>query len=513
MEAWKDLVKTMLIGSANQADLPQSVEKEMNALGLQPSQHNLQVETQLLEAAASYALLRQAGHSIQLEQKELPYAPCLPNTLEKCSPKASSYLAQILQNKQNEILVEWLDKIKTLDRRVPEELLPDLLAFGATHENLRAALLPVLGQRGRWLAQFNKRWSYAQWSTDQDHAEDQYHLGNLKERLLYLQQLRSQEPEVARDLIWSTWDTEDYQARAEFVKMLHYNLSEADLPFLEEALEDRRKEVRQEAAALLVCLPSSSLVQRFKDLLNELIEFQPQHKTLKIELPGKLTKRMKQDGIREHYKPLPEGKKANWLAQMIAMLPPSYWTKHWGLSTEECLELAINDDYRNIWWWAWGTSAKRLHDEDWLLAMHRYIIDYKPSGKKNLHFSLDFLYNELSSKLFNQLAWEYLQKDNNSFISDDHPAMLLLLQEHQHWDDGLALEVIARIRKAITNDAGVFNWNQKTLLKRAAFAIHPKLYNQLENGWPEELGYSWQAEVHNFLATLRFRKDIMQLEE
>lgn len=512
MEAWKDIVKTVLIGSSNRAELPKSVIKELQAIGLYHPKKDVTVEAELLEAIASYSLLRQAGLSIQTELDDLPYERCPEDELEACSRKASNCLAQILQNNQDEVLIEWLDKMKSLKKRAPEELLPDLLSFGAMHERLRKAMLPILGERGRWLAQFNKRWSFAEAAGDSE-KENQYHLGSFKERLAFIQDKRKQDPKQAITLLESTWDTEDYQSKTEFLKVLEDQLSETDLDFLEEALEDRRKEVRQEAAKLLACIPSSSLVNRFETLLKELIQYDVKNKKLSVELPLKFHKQLKKDGIREHYKPLPEGKKANWLAQMIAMVPAGFWENYWGLSAEECLDLATNDDYRNLWWWGWGTAAKRLKDEDWLLAMHRYIIDYKPSGKKSLHFSLDFLYNDLSNSLFNQLAWEYLEKDNKGLITDDHPAMLLLLQEHQLWDDQLSLEVISRIRKAIANDAGVFNWNQKTLLKRAAFAVDPKLYKKLEDGWPEELGYSWQSEVHNFLATLRFRREIMNLEE
>jgi hypothetical protein len=512
MDAWKDIVKTILIGSAVNAELPQSVCKELNAIGLPCPDVEHGLEAALLETAAVYTLLRQAGLNVDAELKQLPYEPSPVDKLEVCSPKASSCLAQILQNNQDEVLVEWLEKMTTLQKRAPEELLPDLLSFAAMHERLRDSILAVLGERGRWLAQFNKRWSFAGLPTNSEDAEDQYHLGNLKERLFYIQDLRKTEAQEALDLLESSWETEDYQTKTEFIKVLEEELSEKDVAFLENALADRRKEVRQEAARLLACIPSSNLVKGFEQMLEELIQFDPKTKTLKVELPSKIDKHLKRDGIREHYKPLPEGKKANWLAQMIAMVPPTYWEKSWDLTAEECLEVATNDDYRNLWWWGWGTAAKRLNDEDWLLAMHRYIIDYKPSGKKSLHFSLDFLYNNLSNSLFNQLAWEYLEKDANSLIGDDHPAMLLLLQEHQNWEDQLALEVIERIRKAIANDAGVFNWNQKTLLKRAAFAVNPLLYEKLENNWPEELGYSWQSEVHNFLATLRFRREILNLE-
>src|SRR5690348_15856749 len=56
-----------------------------------------------------------------------------------------------------------------------------------------------------------------------------------------------------------------------FVAMLAFGLSLADEPFLERALDDRRKEVRQQAAGLLVRLPSSALAARMLDRARDLI--------------------------------------------------------------------------------------------------------------------------------------------------------------------------------------------------------------------------------------------------
>jgi hypothetical protein len=371
----------------------------------------------------------------------------------------------------------------------------------------------VLGKRGAWLAQFNNRWSFALDAAIDINDDEPFRLGSPKERTDYLQKIRLQKPKEALILIKSVWESEDYQSKADFIKVLNTNLSIEDLPFIETALEDKRKEVRTEAATLLALIPESSLVKRITAALSDWVNFNTKKKSLELELPDSLSTDMKRDGVREHFQPLPEGKKANWLAQMISLVPPSHWAETWKMSIEDCLEMAINSDYRNVWWWGWSMAAKRLNDENWLLAIHRYILKNKPSGKKGLHFALDFLYQDLHNELFNLLAWEYLQKDRNALLSDDHPVLTLLLQEFQTWEDKLAAEVIHRIQHVVSNDSAVFNWNQKTLLKRAAYAINPLLYNQLELGWPTELGYSWQSEVTNFLATLRFRKNIYELDK
>lgn len=498
------------MGTSTTGQIPETIFADLGAVGINAANSNMP-EVMLLEAAAAFATFRKAGISITQTLDALPYQPCESDAVSVCSPIAGNYLSQILQQNQEEILVEWLKVVTQLNQRIPEELLPDVLSYGAMHEKVRTAILPVLGKRGVWLAQFNNRWAFALDSNSDLSNDEPFRLGNTKERVEYFQKLRRQDAAKALELLKTTWETEDHQTKADFLKVLAIGLSNDDLAFIEAALEDKRKEVRSEAALLLALLPNSSLVQRVKKAVSELVTYNAKKKSLTVELPELLSSEMKRDGIREHFQPLPEGKKANWLTQMIALLPLTHWETEWHLTAEECLEMAINSDFRNVWWWGWATAAKRLNDPKWLLAIHRYILHKKPSGKKGLHFALDFLYQDLPNELFNGLALEYLERDSNALLSDDHPVMTLLLQEFQPWEDKLALEVISRIRNVVSNDAAVFNWNQKTLLKRAAFAINPTLYTQMEMGWPTSLGYSWQSEVTNFLATLRFRKEIKQL--
>ena len=59
------------------------------------------------------------------------------------------------------LLPEWLAALASAGRRAPAALLPDLLELGRTHADLRAAILPALDRRGRWLAAQNPDWSYA----------------------------------------------------------------------------------------------------------------------------------------------------------------------------------------------------------------------------------------------------------------------------------------------------------------------------------------------------------------
>src|SRR5205823_6656492 len=87
--------------------------------------------------------------------------PCELEDRPRCGPRAAYYLSLMLGGQHREVLPELLEWIAAAGQRVPEDLLPDLLDLGRSARDLRAAILPVLGKRGPWLAGQNPDWSYA----------------------------------------------------------------------------------------------------------------------------------------------------------------------------------------------------------------------------------------------------------------------------------------------------------------------------------------------------------------
>nr|BFE69341.1 hypothetical protein GCM10020092_026420 [Actinoplanes digitatis] len=79
------------------------------------------------------------------------------------------------------------------------------------------------------------------------------------ERLAHLTRLRGTDPAAALALLESTWQTETPEDRTRFVDAIGTGLSLADDAFLDRALDDRRKGVREAALDLLRRLPGSSL--------------------------------------------------------------------------------------------------------------------------------------------------------------------------------------------------------------------------------------------------------------
>lgn len=507
MQSWNLIIKQLLLGSAQAGPLPKESQLQLEHWQLQHIGQE-QLELQYLQALAAQSLFKKAELPLGQLPEEAPKTKKIQDEQQAAPQKASWMLQQILSRRQEELLPAWIDLAHSQNWRVAPDNLADILTFGSRHKELRPAIISVLGQTGRYLAQFKRSWSYA---AIKELQEEELAQADFSSLLFWLQQERRLAPQNALKVIQQYWKEWSKKQRLEVLELLHLQISKADEAFLEEVQNDRRQEIRQAAVELLLLLPHTALEKRMQTALEQLIQYDGE--LLKVAAPEKLTAQLKKDGIREHYQAFSEGKNSNWLAQMIASVAPSYWAKNWGLSPMACLQLALNSDYRQALIWGWSKAAHRLKDLDWLMAFHQLFMQNEPKGKQALFFSLEFLYYDLPSSFFNELAMAYLRASGKRSIDDEDPIMQLLLQEGQSWEAELGRQVLEAMKISLAQGFSVFQWNHKTLLKRAAFALDESLFEDKEllNNWPQ-LDYSWQKELDQFSAQISFRKELAQLK-
>lgn len=508
MSAWQELVKQALIGNISNNKisplvLQQLTDYQLIVKGIEP-------EKILLKAAALNSKLYAAA---QIPKKQTPNTNIAnPETQAYCSKQQEQQLQYILLHNHDEILLEFLDLLAEQNSIVPPVFLPDLLQYGASNPALQSRILNSIGHRGTWLAQFVPNWNYATTTSLKNQAEEVFFYGILSERISYIKQLHQKNPLKAIDLLEEVWASESYANRADFIKAIGDSLVADDEPFLEKALSDTRKEVREPAANLLATLANSSLVQRMQQLIQTLISYDAQQDLFLVELPNSCTDTMKRDGIQARKEPLKgQGPKANQLAQIISKIAPQWWVDTFDKSPEQLLSLAAKTEWKNIFVWAWAMAAKNFGAKDWIIACHRFYLNtFLKSNWSN--FPIDFLYENLSNDLFNLLAADYLKTDVRPTLSDDHPIVNFLLAEGQKWNDAISLTVIQRIQKTILKDSYVFQWSLKAILKRAAFSISPHLYDQISEGWPIDstAWLYWQKEVNSLLDILKFRLQLLE---
>lgn len=333
-------------------------------------------ERSLLRVAAMSYLAQLSGGRIPAV--DLPAADPAPALqAPTVSENAAWRLARMLAGDHRELVPEWFSLAARAGRVLPPHWLPVVLDELTPHERDVAA--PALGPRAEWLAKRNPAWSAV--APTSALPLDRWNNGTLPERRAALAILSEQDPAGARILLERSWQTEPPEARAAFLQTLldAPGLSEADEPFLESALDDKRKDVRLAAVECLCRLPNSAHAKRNLARLEPLVTLTEQgsgllsrlrKRRLEITLPEALDKATIRDGI--NVKPPAQqkiGERAYWLMQMIALAPPSHWCERFASDVETLIAAALSTDYAVDLLLAFSNAAIRHRDIAWISAL------------------------------------------------------------------------------------------------------------------------------------------------
>ncbi len=373
---WDELVSIALLGTERENTPSQRCAGRLgNMLEQLKERPNASKETSLLSASAMIELHRRAGAVATKYDAAHPANPCPPDESPECSFRAGVLLSNLIEDRNTDLLFEWLTLAKQHHWRPPSMMLPRLLELGSYSNSIRPFLIDLAGHRARWLAAHNNDWSYLlQAEVDDIDYKTVWETGTTNERVGAIKSLRKRDPAAALSLLTSTWSDEPPECRILFVAELQTNLSMDDESFLEEkALNDKRKEVREKAQELLVLLPQSRLVQRMIARIDPLItlkRFLVYSEIGIVSLPETCDKDMIRDGI--SIKPVRPnmGEKADWLMQMISVIPPSHWCERFELSAMKLTTIANNNkDWRNVLLHGWRLAAGLHRSKEWAVAL------------------------------------------------------------------------------------------------------------------------------------------------
>lgn len=415
MQTWEDLVKTALLGTERGAPTTSKTDALFGDLLTQFAPDDK--ERALLGASGLCALARRAGVTLSDAPGDAP-PPAAPDTAPLFTAAATQDLSRLLEGEWNDMLPEWLELAAPKKRRVPEQILPALLAAGKPHKRIRGNLVGVIGERGKWLAGQNPEWKYALRPSDDEIEEavsgenlglSVWETGNREARAAYLRARRRTDPDAARTLLEASWAKEPYEERAAFLETLQAQISASDEPFVEAALDDKRKEVREMAQGILRYLPDSRLSQRMQERARPILSIVPadKHEKLEVTLPDAWEKSWGRDGIDQKPPTYPKiGEKAFWMQGIMRATPLSFWTEHLNRTPEQLVALAN----ANLDWGAalvenWGVAL--MHEaglSPWAEPILRY---YLNSQNYNLPFSAVWP-KILSSERIEQIVLEKL---------------------------------------------------------------------------------------------------------
>jgi hypothetical protein len=313
-------------------------------------------ERRLLLTAGAHAIRRRAG-VLPLTQPEA--TDIAGDEVWDIAPERVALLiAELLSGQAADALPEALERLTRARLLLPPALLPAALDAGARSKAIRPGLLAVAGARGRWLARHNNAWSWATTPSDADlvaNADTIWQEGKQAERLAVLRLVRASDPARGRAMLEETWQRERANLRAEAIDALSVNLSPADQPFLEAALEDRAQPARERADALLTRIPGSrsarEAIVRAEPLIGKRLGFQ-----IVIRPP---------DGDASS-----GSERAALMAEAISRVPPSHWAAQLGKQPADLVRTVARD---RDWGFAvldgWTRAALAFTDAEWAAAL------------------------------------------------------------------------------------------------------------------------------------------------
>jgi Family of unknown function (DUF5691) len=496
---WDSLVASALLGTDRRAFVPPTASDSVG--GLLARLDVSDPEKALLGAAAILALHQRAGRLPATTNTLVP-KPCAPETSAECSTAAGQHLTLMLNGHYEDLLPEWLATLAAQGQRVPVEHLPTLLDMGASKPDLRAAIVGIIGERGQWLAPQNGNWGYV---LNNINDEELWQTGSKTQRVALLSQLRQRDPNKARDLLATTWAQEVAPDRWAFLQTFRLKLSMADEPFLEEALDDRAKDVRASAADLLKQLPKSRLCARMAERVGQLVKWKTGKKaSFAVSLSDECDKGMERDGVQgkstQGAKVI--GEKSYWLAQMLNALSLDAWQALCAKASPTVIvtTAASSKDWSALLLDGLREAATREGKTDWVEAL---LAESKLSSPSSLFAALP---PEKKEKYVLKLL------ANKPSVKHGEPATPFIFASQHPWSKKFGQAILDALYKDLSGDTVKYSYQLAALLEQIARHLTPSLIPSAMTKLPSVLAEksAMAKEVDKFLGKVKFRLDMLQ---
>lgn len=516
---WEDLVTAALLGTERRTPPADLMTPGADA------------PVVLLDTAALHTVRRRAGLR-PAPAPELP-EPAPHDARPRLPAPAERRLARLLADRAvpsagsgrrgaapdlAELLPQWLAAANAHGYAAPAALVPALLDAARARTDLRPQALAFAGPRGLWLARLNPDWKFALRGTpgsavqpdigDSEAVTRLWEEGLFAERVALLAALRAQDAQKALGLLASTWRTERAEDRLMFLDSLRTGLTEADEPFLEDALADRSRTVRSTAAELLSALPTSALADRMAGRAASCVALDRTdgRPAIAVEAPYACDADMQRDGVAPT-PPAGRGERSWWLGQLVEATPLATWSvRLGGRNPEEITALPVLDDWREELHTAWCRAAVRQRDAAW----SRALLDAPGADQASL---------AERARLLAVLPREERGVRVGAFIASHGltEAFQLLGVCAVPWSGPLGKAVVDALD--IARDAGSYPWSFSGVMGLAERCLDPEEADRLEllTATPDEredaspgAGGYWSEAFRRLVSTLRLRATMRQ---
>ena len=370
---WAALLPAAMVGTDRHSGAWPSLPGPIGELSAQLARQSAAPADALLRMAAVLATCSLAGVQGPERSDPLP-EPAPDDPLPPLEPgPAQGAVRWCLMEGTARLHHQVCASLAVAQRRLPTGLLPQALELGRRSLALRTALLPAIGERGRWLAAQREDWRYASGaavsaSPDATHWTE----GTIEQRRAFLVQERSADPAAARERLQRALPELPAKERADLVAVLTVGLCIDDEPLLDELRTDRSREVRQAALAVLLLLPQAAHPRRAAARLAVLMSHERVllRRRWRIDAPEQAAEDLKADQLEATRPPHDTlGERAWWLYQLVRQVPLSWWSDHTTLPPAELLEWAASTDWAEALLRGWRDVLFAAPDEAWCDAL------------------------------------------------------------------------------------------------------------------------------------------------
>jgi hypothetical protein len=480
----------------------------------------------LLLRAGVRAVYQQAGHVGDTSHSAIPPSP--PDEKSRGSARLAGLLENAFTTDSKDLLCEILRQMAAGEVLLPFEALP--LALNATDTEVREHLLPLFGERGRWLSDFHPDWSWARSGAatlgekGREELARAWEEGTIRERCLVLRTLRRSDPEEARRWLEPALPKEKAEHRARLVAVLETGLSDVDLAFLEAQLDDRSQQVKEVAGKLLALLPQSELARRMRERAEAMLSGDTKgvlRKGLKLvcEPPEEIDASWERDGVSAK-PPAGVGKRAFWAESVASCVPPSHWTRKFDAEPETLIEAIEDDPFETALLQGWTIAAARFVARDadsraWLAPLWKHWAGragrLEDKGRGRAFDNLRILLPAMDQKMAERSVLALIEDK-----SVDVYALSLLDLLPRPWSVSFSQRFLALARSVLESSTDNRGYQWGTTLLTAARAIPRESFATALAAWPLQAdptaGQSrWaEREIEHFHEIMRMRQSLYE---
>jgi hypothetical protein len=524
-----ELTRIAVVGTSRASGIA-PLDEEHPADSLLMGLTSSDTESAFLLRAGVQAVFAAAGRMAEPNVTAVDIAPA--ETMRTPGVRLLGILQNAMASDSKDLFGEMLRQMAAGNLHLPHELLPE--ALSVSDSILREQIIPVLGERGRWLSRFNPQWSWVHdgietlTATDRERLQQIWDEGAIAERCRVLATWRQSDPANARDELAKTIAQESADHRGRLIGELETGLTPADEEFLEKCLDDRSSGVRQIAAELLSRLSESALSLRMRDRANTMLTAAKTgiiFKTLKVTCspPESIDKTWERDGISQK-PPGGLGKRAFWAESVLRAVPPGHWVRHLGAEPAALIEAVREDTFGQSVLLGWSRACVRFATTDpasgqWVKPLWDYWDDVGSRAKGMARIAvieeMKPLVSVMSGSDAEQNVLELLRKNQKT---GDAEAIALLERVPRPWSTVFSERTLQLTRTVIQKSSDNFAYQWLSSLHLIAKAIPPEIFAAALVPWDltaHQTNTSWalssvEREIERFQETIRLRQSFHQ---